>query len=624
MNDQKPISILKDCVDKNGYEKTVRDFALKTGYTEVPPTINEFIEDDYYLGKYLKNFLYPGWKDVLNKIYPNSLYSPYNEVAATGAIGIGKTTFCSVGIAYDLMRLLYLKDPHLKYGLMPITPLFICFFNETKSNAEQVLYRQFKELLYSSPFFREQMEFANKGKLDERKIILPHNISIMHASQPNHALGRAIISAILSELNFQGKSRKNQAYENYQQVSRRMDSRFMRGEGLALPGKLWLDSSKTDELGFLENHLKEMEKNPKHKFVTSSPIWEIVQDKGKVKYSGERFWVFVGDQTKDPCIVRSDEQLKDYEDCQHMLRHVPIEYKDAFESDIYGSLRDIAGVSTWSAHKFIMEEIRVDEAFTLENPCKQKEIALDFYDSIDQLILHVDISKLSRKDPYFLHIDIGTKIDRTGIALTRCMGEKPIKHSDRETNYAEKITQELCYQTDLVVAVVPKPGKEVPIAKLKKFAVDLQAAGIQIGGVSADSHQSEQMLQDLAILGFKTEMISTYRYRDPYEVTKNAILQGRLKAPNHEIVIKEFKDLVDDGIHIDHPENAGNSKINRYSNDMADAVAGSLYNCMQRNQHTTKALTALNAYSESMEKAEANSTLRDQLWDLGMKNRRRF
>lgn len=66
--------------------------AQMMGYREVPPTIDEFIESDYWLGGVLENgsAVYPYWRRALNQVFPNPFTSPYIEVIATGAIGIGK------------------------------------------------------------------------------------------------------------------------------------------------------------------------------------------------------------------------------------------------------------------------------------------------------------------------------------------------------------------------------------------------------------------------------------------------------------------------------------------------------------------------------------------------------
>lgn len=64
------------------------------GYKKMPPTIDEFISNEYYLGKivgpHLPNGIYPYWMDVLRKIFPNPIICRYPYISLGGAIGTGK------------------------------------------------------------------------------------------------------------------------------------------------------------------------------------------------------------------------------------------------------------------------------------------------------------------------------------------------------------------------------------------------------------------------------------------------------------------------------------------------------------------------------------------------------
>lgn len=66
--------------------------AKAEGYESVPVDIDTFLNDPYYLGQTYDNgsAVYSYWREALHKIYPNPLYSPYEEVAVTGCIGAGK------------------------------------------------------------------------------------------------------------------------------------------------------------------------------------------------------------------------------------------------------------------------------------------------------------------------------------------------------------------------------------------------------------------------------------------------------------------------------------------------------------------------------------------------------
>lgn len=75
--------------------------AAAEGYESVPVDINTFLDDPYYLGQIYSGRVYKYWRDALNKIYPNPLYSPYVEICITGCIGAGKAVTLDTRIITD-------------------------------------------------------------------------------------------------------------------------------------------------------------------------------------------------------------------------------------------------------------------------------------------------------------------------------------------------------------------------------------------------------------------------------------------------------------------------------------------------------------------------------------------
>ncbi len=585
------IKALNEIRQKYGDKALLEKLAHEAGYAAIPPTIDQFLDDEYYAGKFLGKNLYPAWREELRKIFSDPFNCNYLQICATGSIGIGKSSFCLAGMLYDLCRLLHLKDPHKTFKLISSTQIAIAFMNTTLRAADSVLFAQFRDWIKQSPFFQEQMAKV-KQKKNSDSIYLPHNIRLISGSRGSHALGRAVISGILSELNFQGEHQKLQAKNQYDTIRRRMESRFSREEGLINPGRLWLDSSKSDETGFLENHIKEAQCDP-HSLIVSKAIWEVMGPAGKVKYSGKQFAVFIGDQNRDPLILDGDRSL--YDIPADLIIEVPIEYLKSFEQDIYGSLRDLAGISTWSSYKFFAQSQKIRDALTLINPASKAIIELDFNDQNDKLINYIDLSKLVQATDYFIHFDLGLKHDRTGIALTRCIGQKQVSRINEQLE--SKIANDNDYRTDLILAIAAKPGEEVPLSRLKNFVIDLGRTGIRIAFATADGFQSANLLQDLKQLGIQTEVISVDRTRDAYDLLKNAILEDRWHGPYHEILEQEFLGLLDLGAKgIDHPEGTGK---NRSSKDLSDAVAGSVWQCAQKGG-VSKSTTALKEYCDAV------------------------
>lgn len=90
--------------------------ARQNGYTETPPTIQEFISNDYYLGQSLNggDSVFPFWKDQLVKIYPTPFYetNKYKVILLSGATGIGKCNGHDQELEFELS----VEDIE-KYGL---------------------------------------------------------------------------------------------------------------------------------------------------------------------------------------------------------------------------------------------------------------------------------------------------------------------------------------------------------------------------------------------------------------------------------------------------------------------------------------------------------------------------
>mgnify|MGYP000084047950 CR=1 FL=1 len=68
-------------------EQALQVQAKILGYKRMPVSIEQFIEDDYYLGKmWGGGRLYPYWLEVLKKIYPTPIHTAYPYIIFTGQV----------------------------------------------------------------------------------------------------------------------------------------------------------------------------------------------------------------------------------------------------------------------------------------------------------------------------------------------------------------------------------------------------------------------------------------------------------------------------------------------------------------------------------------------------------
>lgn len=108
--------------------------AARMGYRKLPPTIREFLNDEYYLGKiYGNGALYPYWIPILEDIYPSPIHVRYTNIILTGCIGSGKSTVSKICAAYTRCKIDHLDNLKV-FLLSPGKDLVMSFFHTTDYN----------------------------------------------------------------------------------------------------------------------------------------------------------------------------------------------------------------------------------------------------------------------------------------------------------------------------------------------------------------------------------------------------------------------------------------------------------------------------------------------------------
>ena len=204
-----------------------------------------FVEDYDFLG--LKG-------EVRKKIWPileeiNS--GKYDEAVLTGAIGWGKTTVALLTQAWQLFQLSRYPQPQRLFGLQESSEIIFIFQNLNATLARLVDFERFKEMMESSPYFKDEFPFDPTYK---NTLKFPRRIEVKPVSGSATAvIGQNVFSGLIDEINFMGLIEESkqtadggvydQASALYNAISRRRKSRFMR-TGHNLPGVLCLGSSK--------------------------------------------------------------------------------------------------------------------------------------------------------------------------------------------------------------------------------------------------------------------------------------------------------------------------------------------------------------------------------------------
>lgn len=154
---------------------------------------------------------------------------------------------------------------------------------------------------------------------------------------------------------------------------------------------------------------------------------------------------------------------------------------------------------------------------------------------------------------YYMHIDLSLTTDATGIAMCHREGDNII--------------------IDLMMKIKPPQGQEIDLSGIKNIVLGLRGKGFSIGRCTYDNFQSASSIQELNKMGIESERLSIDKDLSCYETLKDGICSGKVRYYRNDDFIYEVRRLeLIKGKKIDHPQ--GGSK------DVADAVAGAVYNCV--------------------------------------------
>ena len=180
--------ILVELAD-TGESETYNDVWL-SDYKEIPVSKHRFLTDPEYLGASNNNgqSIYPAWMNVMQELERTG--NQYYEIVLTGATRTGKTSTAVSDCAYNLYKLMCLRNPQEYFSLKAVTTIQIFFFNITQTLAKGVAMREMMSTLGVSPWF---MAHGKMSKSEEHPVYIPDGglIKVSYGSESSHALGMA-------------------------------------------------------------------------------------------------------------------------------------------------------------------------------------------------------------------------------------------------------------------------------------------------------------------------------------------------------------------------------------------------------------------------------------------------
>jgi hypothetical protein len=555
-------------------------------YEEIPVPIEQWLEDEYFLGRSSKG-IYKAWKDDLIELFSSG---QYHIAIITGSLGSGKSEFASLAILRMLYEASCLRDPAVSYGLSAGSKMGFCNLAPSETVAKNAFFEKALMKIKDSPYFQEKFRplthFKDKDKLPKGNVIeFPKGLFVICGSSTDTAsLGANIMGGFVDELNFfkkdaAGSNHGNAIYGSssragrlFQGLMRRMKSRFMR-KG-KLPGILIGASSKTTEDSLCERIIRDAERRgDKTVFVRDRNIVDVKPE----AFSNESFRVLIGTENYRSRILEDDEEVL-LDDAT--VIDVPEDLRSSFDMNIEEALRDLMGVATYAISSFINKVEKVKEAVdeSREHPF-ECPLMPDPAQWDSRLPYKIDWASLCERNQYddwtprinpqvkrYVHLDLGLTHDAFGVCIGHISGLQKVTRANQS---GEVIEYQPRIIIDFILRIKGEPGEEVIIRNVRQLLYQFTEHGFHLANISMDTCQTREMMQQLDAAGYKTDTISVDDKKDPYLMLRNAIYENRVEYYSYPVLLDELRHLEENVRKVDHP--VGGHK------DLADALAGVVY-----------------------------------------------
>lgn len=595
-------------VDKATNEGDDTFLKFLSNLEQFPVSIEEFIDSDEFLGA--TDLVL--WSEVRkaaidsNKDWWKGPNEAIRESIYSGSTGSGKTELAKIDAAYTLHLLGCLRNPQSIYGIPSATSIVFVLQSAKPHVTKKVLYAPIRKYVENMPWFQKHL------RLDpymEAEMVFPSkNIRVVPTgADADSVLGEAVIWAIMDEANFMavianskrgegaGRGGKyDQAYSTHSALTRRRNSRFVY-PGPSI-GKIIVASSSQYSGDFTAKRIKAAQASsaPHTYYIYHKMRFEVMPFD---RFCGKKFYVAIlNDITGE---IAMYDKPSDIPESAIESVAIPVEYRQDFEDDPHGSLRDICGMTTDAITPFFRRREKITEFYE-----KGAEVGVKSFLVKDNVILGVDGMPMVIKDhrapmpkrPRFVHIDLSLNNDAVGIGMTRFDGFVEIH---RRSGIIETLP---VATIELAVSIKPDSLTEIDLAEVRTWVLQLKKKyGYPIRAVTYDGWNSAESIQAWRKMGVKAGVLSVDKTSGPYKEFRNALHDSRVRGYYQDVLISEMSNVEYNAKKdkIDHRE--GETK------DCLDGVVGSYSNMLKR----------VRAYSVSGNTAADDEEVTDGRVDFG-------
>ena len=572
-------------VEKKVFEEDDTFLEFLSHLEQPPVSIHEFLDSTDFLAA-TDLVLWPEVRQAIIDINENWWKGPkyaIQEALLMGATATGKSEIAKVTLAYHVHLLHCLRQPQLVYGLPSSTSIIFVIQAAKPHVTKRILYTPLRVYIEAMPWFQK---YARPTKLIEAEMFFTEkNIRVVQGgSDADAILGEAIIGGAVDEVNFmqvveQSKraevseggrgGRYDQAQNLHDTLTRRRKGRFMyNGPSI---GIISLSSSTRYRNDFTDRRKAQIEDNNiQGCYIYDKAQYDVWPEE---RYSGDKFRLLIENEAAaDVRILTDEERAPD----GATVVEIPVEYRENFEIDSAGALRDIVGRSVKSINPFLRRREKVNEAVIAG-----QEMGLESFLVKDNVILGLEGMPLvtrghycqSPSKPRYVHIDLSSTGDRCGIAMVRFDGFTDVV---RATGEVETLPIATC---EMAVTILPNQQAEIEIGEVRAWVRQLKRKyGYPIRGITYDGWNSLESRQQWKKQGMRTGLQSVDRTSVPYKNLRDAIYDGRLRIYFQDILVDQLISLEYDDKRdkVEHPPKG--------SKDVADALCGAYWLLLGRSK----------------------------------------
>lgn len=507
--------------------------------------------------------------EVFGETIDPNFISIKRKACITGGIGIGKTTFASIALAYMVHWVSCLKDPQGYFKLAKGSRISFMMMSTSQKQAREVIFGDVKARINNSPWFKRHCMYNTKF---ENQLRFPKDIWIVPGgSKETQFEGYNILAGILDEGDSHTVTKeKDYADEGWNTIDSRIASRFIDHVNETTKGLLIAIGQMKSAVGFMSRKFKDISDDPEGVALRMA-IWESF---GWYNYTADKNDVARKIETAPRKSFYFDTKRKEVIPnlaagtvVNENMIEIPIAFAPQFAKNPVKALRDLAGIPPASEDPFISYTHLIESA--QDAWIERYGDRMPTTTSADQPWFE-DWFKAENNLRRTLHIDIA--YSAKGDALGLAMGHIP-EMVDQDGELKPFIV------IDCIIRMKAKAGSQNDLSMVRKMVYYLKDdLNFNIKSATLDGFNSTDTIQQFNKRHINSYQISVDKTKAPYEDLRDAIMERRIALPKQmvqlnwgddetvDIVYKELSELTDTGQKIDHPKTG--------SKDVADGIAG--------------------------------------------------